>query len=81
MRKSNNLKRRLRAGEVVFGPWCILPSASLTNVIASAGMDFVILDTEHGSINHETLENMIRAAESEDCCPIVRVGKADELEI
>jgi 4-hydroxy-2-oxoheptanedioate aldolase len=81
MRKPNTLKERLQAGETVIGPWCEIPSPSLTNVIAAAGMDFVILDMEHGSINYETLENMIRAAESENCCPLVRVGRNDELHI
>ncbi len=81
MRKPNSLKERLQAGEIVIGPWCEIPSSTLTNVIAATGMDFVILDMEHGSIDYGTLENMIRAAESENCCPLIRVGKNDELHI
>ncbi|MDR4508748.1 MAG: aldolase/citrate lyase family protein [Candidatus Brocadiaceae bacterium] len=81
MNSKNQLKKRLKNGEIVFGPWCIIPSPTVTNIIATTGMDFVIFDLEHGSISYETLENMICSAESEDCCPLVRVGQRDELQI
>ncbi len=81
MRKENSLKKRIKQGEVVFGPWCVLPSPSVINIIGAAGMDFVILDLEHGASSFETLEEMVRSAESENCCPLVRVGKRDELHI
>ncbi|MCK9376411.1 MAG: aldolase/citrate lyase family protein [Syntrophobacterales bacterium] len=78
MRKPNILKRRLKAGDVVMGLWCVLPSASVTNVIASAGLDFVIIDLEHGPAGFETAEDMVRAAESEGCCPLIRLGMKNE---
>ena len=40
MRKPNSLKRRIKAGEIVFGPWCVIPSPSIINIIGAAGMDF-----------------------------------------
>jgi 4-hydroxy-2-oxoheptanedioate aldolase len=81
MRKPNTIKRRLRQGEIVFGPWCILPSASVTNVIASTGVDFLIIDMEHGPTSFESAEGMVRSAESEGCCPLVRIGDRDETTI
>lgn len=78
MRKPNSLKRRLKDGEIVFGPWCVIPSPSIINIIGAAGIDFVIIDMEHGSAGFETAEDMVRAAESENCCPLIRVGKRDE---
>ncbi len=38
-----------------------------------AGLDFVILDMEHGPVGFETLENLIRAAECSGITPIVRL--------
>lgn len=73
-----NLKQKLRTGEVVFGPWCVLSSPSVINVIASTGVDFVIIDMEHGPHDFETVEDMIRAAEVVDCAPLVRVATNDE---
>lgn len=81
MRKINQLKRKLKKGKVVLGTWCILPSPSVVNVISASGLDFLVIDMEHGPINYETAEDMVRAVESEGCSPLVRVPKNDEAEI
>ncbi len=73
-----SLKDSLKKGKVVYGPWCVIPSPSTINIIASTGVDFVIIDMEHGPQGFETVEDMIRAAEVEDCTAIVRVAKNDE---
>lgn len=78
MERSKNFKKMLKSGKVLYGPWCVIPSASVINVIASTGVDFVIIDMEHGSHTFETVEDMVRAAETEGCAPIVRVAKNDE---
>jgi len=78
MRKPNSLKRRLKDGEIVFGLWCVIPSPAIINIIGAAGMDFVIIDMEHGPAGFETAEDMVRAAESENCCPLIRVGQRAE---
>lgn len=72
MRK-NILKQKLKEGKTVFGTWSMLPSAAVTNVIGEAGLDFVIIDMEHGAMSFETMEDMVRAAELTDCQPIIRV--------
>jgi 4-hydroxy-2-oxoheptanedioate aldolase len=74
----NTLKNLLRKGNVVYGPWCTIPSAAVINIIAATGVDFVIIDMEHGPHSFETVEDMIRAAEVEGCSTIVRVAKNDE---
>jgi len=73
MRKENFLKKKLESGKFALGTFCLIPSPSVINVIGCAGIDFVILDSEHGPINMETAENMIRAAEIEGMSPIIRV--------
>ncbi|MCX6692464.1 MAG: aldolase/citrate lyase family protein [Methanoregula sp.] len=74
----NPLKIRLKNGEIVAGPWCVIPSATVTDIIAKTGTDFVIIDMEHGAHSFESVENMIRAAENEGCSALVRVAKNDE---
>jgi 4-hydroxy-2-oxoheptanedioate aldolase len=81
VRKTNKLKDRLKKGETVLGTWCILPSASVVNVLAVSGLDFLVIDMEHGPIGYETAEDMVRSAESENCSPLIRVPKNDETEI
>ena len=78
MTKHKNLKTRLKKGDVVIGPWCTIASASVINVLAAAGLDFVIIDMEHGPHSFQTAEDMIRAAEVENCTPLIRVARNDE---
>ena len=72
------LKVRLKAGDIVAGPWCVIPSPTVTDIIAKTGTDFVIIDMEHGDQTFESVENMIRAAENEGCSALIRVAKNDE---
>lgn len=59
------------------GIWSILPCPSLVEVIASAGLDFIILDMEHGTYDIAAVEQCVRAAELHGCLPFVRVPGAD----
>lgn len=68
-----DLKERLKAGDVVFGTWSNIPSASLVNVICLSGIDFIVIDGEHGPVSVETAENLVRAAEVCGVSPIIRI--------
>jgi 4-hydroxy-2-oxoheptanedioate aldolase len=70
----NLLKQRMISGESVFGTWCMLPSSFTVDVIAKTGLDYIVIDMEHGTITLETAENMVRAAQLAGCQPIIRVG-------
>lgn len=78
MTKENRLKTRLKAGERVFGTWSMLASPSVVNVIGHAGLDFVVIDMEHGPMTFETAERQLFAAESAGCVPIIRLGEGHE---
>lgn len=69
----NSLKDRIRSGESVLGTWNIIPSAALVEIIGHSGLDFVIIDSEHGPVNVESAENLIRAAEIAGMPSIFRV--------
>ena len=72
------LKRKLQAGETVVGPFVIIPSAALVDTLGYSGMDFCILDTEHGPLSMETVADLVIAAQGSGVAPIVRVGENDE---
>ncbi|GIX07433.1 MAG: 2,4-dihydroxyhept-2-ene-1,7-dioic acid aldolase [Candidatus Poribacteria bacterium] len=72
--RENRLKRQLEAGETVIGTFCILPSATAMEALGLAGLDFLILDTEHGPLTIETCEDLVRGAECGGATPIVRVA-------
>ena len=76
--KKNHLKEALQDGKVVFGPFLKFTDPAAVEIMGFAGFDFVIIDTEHGPISIETAQNMIRAAESVNITPIIRVVNNDE---
>ena len=78
MHKTNFLKQKLALGQTVLGTWSVIPSPTVSNILAKAGLDFIIIDGEHGPIGLETAENMIRACELEGCSPLFRVGDNNE---
>ena len=62
----------------MFGTWSIIPNPVATDIIASAGLDFIIIDSEHGPISFETAQQMIMACESRKVSPVMRVGAIDQ---
>jgi len=73
-----DFKDRLKKGDRVLGVWCDLPSPHVINVMAKTGLDFAIIDMEHGFPSFETVDAMIKATEVEGCTAMVRVAKNDE---
>lgn len=72
------LKNKLAAGKTVLGTWCEIPSPEFINVLAKGGLDFVIIDMEHGSCDFEQAGKMVMAAQVEECSPIIRVSTNNE---
>ena len=74
------LKQRLQSTGVLRGVMTLIPSAVVTQTVAAAGADFVLIDREHGPIGRETMHAMIAATAGTDCAPLVRVPSIDEAE-
>lgn len=81
MLKRNFLKEKLETGKHVLGTWSIIPSTVTTDIIASTGLDFIIIDQEHGPISFETAQNMAMVCESRGVSPVMRIGNIDEADI
>ena len=60
---------------------CVIPSAVVTQAVAAAGADAVIIDQEHGPIGAETLHAMIAATQGTGCAPLVRLPEIDEAQV
>ena len=75
------LKESLKKGSFAIGTWCDLPSPAVINVLAKAGLDFVIIDMEHGPMDFETAQEMAFAAEAEGKEALIRVPRLDESDI
>ena len=60
---------------------CTIPSAVVTQALASAGSDAVIIDLEHGAIDYATAHAMIAATAGTGCAPLVRVTENDAAQV
>ncbi len=76
--KKNHLRKALHEGKIIFGPFLKITDPAVVEIMGFAGFDFVIIDEEHGPISMESAQNMIRAAESVNITPVIRVGSNDE---
>lgn len=76
--KTNPLRRLLSQGQPVFGTMVQeVRNASIGQLMALAGCDFVFFDMEHGPFNLETVADMIRVTRLAGATPLVRVPDAE----
>lgn len=61
----------------VIGTFSKTGDPSMIEAMALSGLDFIILDTEHGPNNTASLQNLIRAADAGGARPFVRVPEGD----
>jgi len=66
-------------GKPALGLFVALNAPGICEIIGHAGFDYCIIDLEHGAINLETAENMVRAADAAGIAPIIRVINSPEL--
>ena len=77
MQLTNPVRDRLRAGGAALGAFVSIPSPELVEICAVAGLDFVVLDAEHGPISPESAYPMILAAEARGIPALARIGQND----
>lgn len=70
----NALKEKLDGGELTVGLFVPFYAPALVEIIGYAGLDFLIIDNEHGCFTDGQIEELIRAAEVSGVTPMVRVS-------
>jgi len=76
----SRFKQKLGSGYVI-GPFMKTGDPAFVEVAGYAGFDFAILDTEHGPVSIENMQNNIRAALVSGIVPIIRVQDHQEVNI
>jgi 2-keto-3-deoxy-L-rhamnonate aldolase RhmA len=79
--RSSKLKNRLRTGETTFGAWLTVANPVIAEIMAGAGFDWVLIDTEHGGFGDEGLQTCLIAFNGSPTVPMVRVGWNDAVMI
>jgi 4-hydroxy-2-oxoheptanedioate aldolase len=73
-RPINRLKVLWQADEPALGILLAAPSVQVTQVLARAGFDWLLVDLEHGPIDPATAHAMIAATQGTPAVPIARVA-------
>src|SRR5436309_6616552 len=74
---TNKTKQRLREGHLAIVQWISFPAPATAEVVASFGMDLLVIDAEHGPAGWETVEEIVRAMKGTEVTPVVRVPAND----
>lgn len=74
---TNPLRSRLRDGEVVVGGWCTLPTSFAAEIVSDCGVDYAVVDMQHGLTGYSDLVSMLQAIGSAGVVPLVRIPYED----
>lgn len=77
---AESIKRKLRAGETSIGSWMSMAHASIAEILASAGYDWVVVETEHTAIDVSEVLRLIIAIEGAGAVPLVRLAWNDPIQ-
>ena len=81
MATGNPLKRKLRASQACFGAWMLSTSADMAEVLAYAGLDFLVLDHEHGQGSIDDAIGQLHAMKGSDRIGVLRPPSNDHVYI
>jgi 4-hydroxy-2-oxoheptanedioate aldolase len=76
-----SLRDRLRSGEAVYGGWTTIPDALSARCLAAAGLDYVVVDLQHGGATERDLPAITTAIKQAGATPLGRVRYAHPADI
>ena len=79
MYRENILRKRLRSGRKLFGCWVQITDPAVTEILSYVGLDFLLVDNEHGPGDVLTVVNQLRAAAATETTLIIRVPWNDSV--
>ena len=69
------LRATLASDQPAYGLWITLESASITEMAVALGLDWVVIDAEHGHLDWKEILEHIRATVRSDTVALVRVAE------
>jgi 4-hydroxy-2-oxoheptanedioate aldolase len=76
-----SLRDRLSGGEAVYGGWTTIPDVLPARCLAMAGLDYVVVDLQHGSATEHDLPAITTAIKHAGATPLARVRYAHPADI
>jgi 4-hydroxy-2-oxoheptanedioate aldolase len=75
------LRSRWAAGQPAHGVWSLLPGAVTAELLARTGVDYVVLDLQHGALAEADLPGVTAAVTAAGAVPLVRTRRAQFADI
>ncbi len=72
----NPLRRKLQDGKTTYGMWVTVESPNVTEAAVTLGLDWVVIEMEHGHLDWGDVIDHIRVASGTGTAAIVRVAEA-----
>lgn len=77
MKNATSLRERFARGDSLTGMIGFIGAPMVIEILARAGIDFVMIDMEHCPMDMDRLAHLIRAADAAGIAPLVRVPEVD----
>ena len=69
------LRRTLAADRPAFGLWVTLESPAVTEIAVALGLDWVVIDAEHGHLDWKEIAEHLRATVRSETVALVRIAE------
>ena len=74
----NPLRKKLANHQTTTGLWVTLEAPTITEIAVTLGLDWVVIDTEHGHLDFKEVLEHIRATRNSDTMPLVRIQEIEQ---
>jgi 4-hydroxy-2-oxoheptanedioate aldolase len=71
--RANRVREIWREGGAVINGWCGIPSGFAAEIMAHMGWDSLVVDTQHGVVDYQTMVAMLQGISTTSVVPMVRV--------
>jgi 2-keto-3-deoxy-L-rhamnonate aldolase RhmA len=71
----SSLRKKLAANQPAFGLWVTLEAPSITEMAVAMGLDWVVIDAEHGHLDWKEIVEHLRAANRSETVALVRIAE------
>ncbi len=75
--RTNIVREKLRRGKAALGCFMGLGSPNLAEMLAHAGFEYLVIETEHNGLDSAEIQQMLMAINGTDTIPLVRIPSAN----
>src|SRR3954447_14614597 len=79
--RANWVREKLGAGQPTIGLFLGLGSPNVAEMMAHAGFDWLVIETEHNALDTAETQHMLMAMNGTSAIPIVRLPSASQVHI